>query len=353
MGGIFKSSKGNWREFYFPFIGSSALLMPGLPLTVSKQIINISPLAMPILINPMKLDSARPIIELESQMFDSYDVDGIRILNSSAQNCHMLVVSFLSWFRKGTKNIWRWQESVDSFRPVTRCGRFSQPKTDDRTEFLCAALAFLKQFLRYTYKIEVWITQEDAEEILLWYWRTVLPESVPPDESSIQAGAVKLKYDTPETFYRFLTEYFMPVYREQVRSASSDASETIGLLHKIGKKLYFITPRMCFLELYARWLEDHDATVFDLFAHNGEAAVQRKLQDAGVPLKGESANPATWRFKFYSEDDKVSCLALPLSQLPETVQNVFGQLFEIPSEDAVIPNAPEAVPDGQEGVNCL
>lgn len=355
LGGIFKEKKRKWREFWLPLIGSAMVLLSSLPAAVVRKIIDLSPLAMPILLAPAKTDPVRPIVELEPQGFDSYDEDGIKALESSAENCHMLIVCFLRWFCGDKKNIRRWQESIDTFRPVARRGRFIQPKTDDGTDLLCAALAFLRQLLLYASEIENWITRKDAQEAMLWYWRTVLPESAPPEEGNTQEEAAALAYDTPEAFYQFLTEYFLPTYHGQVLLAATGTQGTMGLLHKVanGDETYFITPRALLLEVYARWLDERHAAAFDLSAYNGEAAVQRKLLEAGIPLKGEKGNPATWRYKFYGTGEKVNCLALPLAQLPKAVQSVFGQLFGTPLGEAAIPNSSEAAPDSRKEVKYL
>lgn len=210
LGGRVMCSKKKWREFYFPFVSSSMVLLPGLPAEVSKQIVALPLLSMPILLQPMKLDAARLIIELEAQSFDAYDDAGIKALESSAESCHALVVSFLSWFCEDNDNVDRLIKDMSHFRPVVRSGRFIQEKTDDCTEFLCIVLAFFHQFLQFVSEIKGWITQEEAQEILLWYWRTVLPESAPPEESGAQEKTGTLAYNTPESFYEFLTKYFLP-----------------------------------------------------------------------------------------------------------------------------------------------
>jgi hypothetical protein len=56
--------------------------------------------------------------------------------------------------------------------------------------------------------------------------------------------------------------------------------------------------------------------------------------DAGLPLKGERANPSTWRYSFYDKgcapeggQRAVDCLGCPISVLPPNVQVAFSDLF--------------------------
>ena len=107
----------------------------------------------------------------------------------------------------------------------------------------------------------------------------------------------------------------------------------MGLFHMIDRTHYFISPRKEFLDTYRKWLEECGGSVFPLGGKNDEASVQGSLRDAGVPLKRESGNQSTWRYKFYKKGtvesglEKVACIALPIQELPEQVQEALRELF--------------------------
>lgn len=191
----------------------------------------------------------------------------------------------------------------------------------------------------------------EAKEILNRYWRLVLPESAPA-EASPQDSPATLDYDTPSVFYRFLTDHYIPTYRDQILIGEKAAQGTMAIIYDVKNDAqYFIAPRRRFLEVYAQWLSDQGCSTFDLSGDNDEASVQRRLLEAGIPVKGERNNPSTWRHKFYAVNAKVKkrdidCIGLCVTQLPDTVQKAIGQLLGTPCGEEPAPNGPKPVPDG-------
>lgn len=354
LGGNLRDWNGKKRSFYFPFIASSMVLMPGLPATVSKQIINLSPLAIPIVLEQWKASGARPILNLNDCPLNVYDTNGLEELEQSANHCHMQIMTFLRWFCGKAKHIEHWKKDIERFRPVVRKGRFIQPKSDEQTEFMCAALSFFLQFLRYASEKALWITKEEAQEILLRYWRWVLPDSATAEEvqsTNGQENSLPICYHDSQVFYQFLTDCFLPTYQNQILIGAKGVSGTMAIIRKLDGEDWFITPRKQFLKIYARWLSERRAPTFE---SGSGAEVQRQLQEAGIPLRGESGNPVTWRYSFYADrKDKVDCLALPIESLPEWVKTVFGDLIGIPSDTEPVPTQSESALDGQKEVEVL
>ena len=357
IGGKFKDELYRWRKFCFPFICSSMVLMPGIPPEVSRTIISASPLALPILFGPRKKIEGRLVLDLDADNLNAYIPEGIEKLFSHSKRCHQGITMFLKWFYHKEKHFTQWKNDMSRFRPVVHKGQFIQPATDEKTELLCAALSFFQQYLHFASEKKGWISTDTAREILHHYWQLVLPESA-LSETGPQDSPANPDYDTPSVFYQFLTDHYIPTYRGQVLRGTKAAQGTMAIIYTVDEVEYFIAPRRRFLEVYAQWLSDHGSSAFELSGDKDEAAVQRKLLDAGIPLKGETKNPATWRYKFFNANanvpkNKIDCFGLPIRQLPETVQSVFGQLLGMPDVEAAVPNGPEPAPDGQEGVNPL
>lgn len=242
------------------------------------------------------------------------------------------------------------------FQPFKKNGQFSQPKSDLPTILRCATLSLLEQYLRFALDEADWITEEHAVEILLYYWLLVLPESAPQKEKEPNT---QYAYDNPSTFYRFLTEYFLPTYQSQILQGRQGHQGTMGLIRPLDGVDYIIIPRTTLLKTYSKWLPGQRISGFDLSTTKSEAAVQRSLLEASIPFKHESSNPATWRYPFYGKDKKtsgggiISCMVLQVSQIPENVQTVFGTLFDGPNSHMDIPNALEAAMNGSDGVKPL
>ena len=295
----------------------------------------------------------RTILKLTENPFDAYDANGIKKLAKCADSSYLAVVVFLKWFCAKKKRVNRWKDGIDRFRPVSHRGQFTLPKSDTKTEFLCAALSFFQQFLYFASELAEWITPNEANDFLLQYWRLVLPESA-PCENNEQAASANLAYDVPEVFYRFLLEEYLPTYHNQIVHGAKSEPGTMGLVRELDGTSYFIAPRKRFLESYAQWLTERHAAVFDLSAPKGEAMVQRQLLETGIPLRGEKNNPATWRHPFYGKKaGMVSCFALPIRQLPESFQTAFKNQIGVGSDTISIPNQSEPLPDDGKGAESL
>ena len=352
IGGKFSNGAGKRRRFCFPIISSTIALMPNVPPPVVKGVAQVSPLALLLVFNDGKEVGLRAKLKIEGAGFDSYDMDKLDHLNDLAPLCCGEVTAFLTWFCKKKKHIKRWREEIACFRPVARQGRFSKPQSDNQTEWLCAGLALFRQFLLFASEKVEWITTEEAHDILIRYWRLVLPASAPNEDSA--SDSIASAYDDPQVFYSFLIENYLPTYHNQIMVGAKGESGTMGLIHMLDGKQCFIAPRQSFLKVYDKWLAGHGAIGFDLSSIKGEANVQGKLREAGVPIHGEKNNPSTWRFQYYKDSkDKINCLALPIAQLPDWVQAVFGVQFGVKLPTMGSTTHSDATVNNKEEVNSL
>lgn len=352
IGGSFHGDCGEEQEFCYPYIGCSMVLMPGLPDAVARYVVEISPMSMPIAFGKWKKNDSRPLLELKEEPLDIYDPKGLDRFEKYAGCIYLQIITFLKWFcrpQKGKKHRQQWQKGIDKYRPVTRKGRFIQHKTDEKTDYLCTALSLFEQYLYFASEKFDWLTAEEAQEILLRYWRLILPDSAPvPEEDTAQSNHPAMAYDNPAVFYEFLLTQFIPTYRDQIFMDERGGRGTMGLIRVLDGTEYFITPRKPFLEQYRKWLTGQNATLFDLPNSRSEAPVQGALQDAGIPLYGEKNNRSTWRYQFYSDAKKmVNCFGLPIRMLPDDVQERFGALFGQPESKTAVLNLSEGIPNAE------
>ena len=358
LGGKFRDEFGKTRRFCFPYIGSAALLMPELPQDVTSSVINLSPLALFLTFSPLKCkENNRPLLKFSSNCFGAYRPEGLQSLIEHEDACFAQILAFLIWFYQKEKRLRQWREQRDRFRPVVRCDGFTRPVSDERTELLCAALALFHQYLLFVSERMQWISQEMASDLLNRYWQAVLPHSA-PTASAPQSPVQGLSYTDPEVFWKFLTEHFLPQYRMQIRRAPRGTAETMGLLYAPDDVEEFITPRGVFLQTYSAWLQAQQIPAPKLTGKNPEAAVQRQLQEAQIPLRGEKGNASTWRFSFYQTNaapngkSKIDCFALPLPSMPEPVRQVFESMFGSEGTQSPVPNSSEPVPNSPKEVKA-
>ncbi|MBR2928344.1 MAG: hypothetical protein IKC24_04215 [Oscillospiraceae bacterium] len=354
IGGSFHGDCGEEQEFCYPYIGCSMVLMPGLPDAVARYVVEISPMSMPITFGKWKKNDSRPLLELKEGPLDIYDPKGLDRFEKYAGCIYLQIITFLKWFcrpQKGKKHRQQWQKGIDKYRPVAHKGRFIQYKTDEKTDYLCAALSLFEQYLYFASEKSESITAEEAQEILLRYWRLVLPESAPASEENTVQFSPSATFDDPDVFYKFLLTHFIPTYRNQIFTSERGGRGTMGLIRVIDDTEYLITPRRSFLEQYRTWLTGQNAEFFELSNSRSETSVQGALQNAGVPLRGEKNNPRTWRYQFYSNTRAmVNCFGLPIRQLPNELQEHIGTLFGQPKSDIAVPNKSEALPNAGKAV---
>lgn len=334
------------HKFWVPYACGSLALMPELPVAVTKELLDLSPLALPIVFETPRCKTERPKLDLKCCSLELYDQVMLEDLKRLGPTFYIALSKFLRWFCAKRKRIKCWEAEISCFRPIVRSGRFQQVKTGDEVELLSAAMALFKWFLYFASEKKGWIPQEQAGECLLRYWRLVLPESAPHADNG-QAASTSIVYDAPEVFYRFFMDNYLPTYRRQIIRAIKGGEETMGLIRELNGEMFFITPRESILKAYSEWLPDHSRIGLDC---KSGATVQRCLKENGVPLKGEKRNPATWRYAFRSNGEKIECFALPLAQLPESVQHVFDELFGTDSGCEGMPEASDAVPNSAKEV---
>lgn len=355
LGGKFKVGY-NKRRFWVPYVCSAAVLMPDLPEPIRTGILQLSPLMLPIVFLRPKRDPSRSISVIEDTAPGSYDVELLSNFEDCANGIYVQLSEFQKWFRKKDKRLAKCLINRRDFLKFSHKGRFCQLQADDRAECLSMALAVFECYLRFASVKKHWISTDAAEQFLLEYWRLVLPESAPQDPSreTNSEPLVNSRFSDGFLFYTFLSQHFLPTHWNQIIHAAYGQSETAGLVHKIGNMLYLIMPRRKFLETYKSWLLEQGIPIFDVTKPHWEASVQRELQKAGIPVRGEKSNPSTWRYQFYSKDctlttKNIDCIALPLRQLPDFVQASFAEHFGEISERLSLQHPSETSRSESEG----
>lgn len=357
IGGHYKKWDETKRRFWFPYIGSTVILEPSLPVKIQKIMMEQSVTSLIIVFGQPPKGTTRWTLPLLQEAFLSYDKEKTEVFQALSQDIHQEVISFLMWFCSSKKNRNQWLTDLERFRPVTQRGRFSQPLVDEQTDLLCAALSLFKQLLFFSTEVIGLLSPEMAHEILMEYWQLVLPQSAPVpvemvglEEMEPESVSSIQTYDSPTVFFRFLTEYYLPTYQKQLCTFQRGTPGTMGLIWELHEDLSLILPRRETLESYSHWLLQQGLNSFSLSKKNEAADIQRTLQDAGIPLRGEKNDPTTWRFQFYEKNAmealpngklKIPCLSLSLSNLPEEVRICVEDLFCITAKPVGKPNAPE------------
>ena len=321
IGGHYTNHLGKERTFWLPYVNQAAVLSPDLPAPVVQSIISNSPFS--ILIGNPRLKTAdnRPSLKINAANLDSVNQEMLESL--PCDDLFLLLVPFLVWFNEHPKrNVRELMEYSQRFRPMERRGNFTRAVTSSQSDALCYGLALLAMLLDYYVEKYRCISCEEAEEILLHYWQLVLSESAPKAE--LPADDSLPTYDDPDVFYQALVSY-LTTYAKQIMHQRKAEPGTMAIVYSISDVPYLILPRTSFLGFYQSWLKEKGASL-DL---TSETAIQRKLTNAGIPIKSETDkdknDTCSWRFSFEANSaKKIHCLGLPVESLPESIRNLLN-----------------------------
>ena len=323
---------GKRRAFWLPYFNQTVVFDPSLPGSVAQSILSASPFALFVTDTHCKAPDGRPVLRIDSSNLDSVDQDKLESL--PCDDLYLLLLSFLSWFNEHPKrHVRELTEYSQRFYLVERRGKFTKAITSSQTDAFCYGLALLAMLLNFYSEDCQYISHEESEEILLHYWRLVLPESAPkaelPADDSLPA------YDDPDVFYNGLASY-LTTYRNQIMHQRKAEPGTMAIVYSIDKESYLILPRTDFFRFYQSWLKEK-GTSLDLAK---ETAIQRRLTDVGIQLKSESTSNKgsgkkhtySWRFAFYANrafyakrKENLCCLGLPVTSLPESIQTLLNK----------------------------
>lgn len=174
------------------------VLMPELPNALYKQLVEHSPLAMPIVFGEKRGSNIHPVLNLSKSALDAYDNQMLEQLNELAEDFRYGIISFLAWFHNKKEHIESWKSGIDAFRLMVQKGRLQSSVSDPMTDSLCAALSFFQQYLYFASPKETGLPRKWPRKSCNWYWRLVLPESVPATDKESE-NVSSLAYDARYT----------------------------------------------------------------------------------------------------------------------------------------------------------
>lgn len=328
---------GKKRTFWLPYFNQAVAFDPSLPGSVAQSILSVSPFALFITDTRCKAPDGRPVLKIDASNLDSVDLEKLHDLQETLKHLRlMLAYYFSTFFEHPKRHCLELIERVQGFRPIERRGAFTKAKTTPQTDAICYALALFSMMLEFYAASDeqaAYPSVEETEDILLHYWRLALPDSAPKEDAPTDGS---MNYYDPPVFYQALKAY-LTTYKDQILWNGKGNAATMALVKPLEKRedspKYLIIPCEKFLEFYQSRLPDHTCCNADL---SDDAAVQRKLMDAGIPLKAEKAqsdkekSKPVWRHKFYENgtdsdtgSSTIKCLGLLMDDLPDEIQSIL------------------------------
>ena len=350
VGGTYKNNNGEKTRFWIPLDNCAVAVQTGIPKDVFTALFEQWTTAIPIICGDGFKIKDRPVIVLDGQDFLTIDPE---ILDQLVQHTERIFaeLDYIFFCLHDKPNWWhRCAASIETYLPTVRHGRFVQTIATAETKILATALVVFREILDRA-EGEDWVSVEDADTVFIEAWRAVLPESAPkipilqPEENSLSPVSINgLTYDSPELFYSFLGDIFLPSHSTQIALPGEPVTDrTDGKLHYLEDGLYFITPRTKFLLEYKDFLIKSNVPPFSTQDKDWENPVLAELIANDVPLKREANG--SWRYPtFYDKEYRTSAtknvkyIGLPVNLMPPEAQNAISEQFGIEIGTTNLPN---------------
>ena len=320
-GGKLTALVGEKKRFWAPYAGCAVAFAPDLPAPVRKAILKVSTLILPI---SASAADRQLVVKLAVNELAYRSPDDVPALRDASP----VVRRFMRWLEKGG-HAQRW---VDAIR--ANGGGHNCSTAHGERELWISVLALVTLFLDWATRKAELLTEEEATALEVQYAEWLHPDG----PQSPTDGPASLAQ--PKAFYDFLLAHLRDNADHVIEEPGH--ANTVARLHTVNK----VTPSLTLPR----------AATFEAYAAGGEAPtdvdLQRALMAAGVPLRTEGKD-TSWRYAFYArgqapqgQSDKLSCLSLPLAELPHEVLsqltslfgNQFGSILPTTGEDI----APEA-----------
>lgn len=350
VGGTYKNDNSEKTHFWIPLDNCAAAVQTGIPKDVFVVLFEQWTTAVPIICGDGFKIKDRPVIVLDGQDFLTIDPE---ILDQLVQHTERIFAELdYIFFCLHDKPKWwhRCAASIETYLPTVRHGRFVQTIATPEVKILATALVVFREILDRAEE-EAWVSVEDADTVFIEAWRAVLPESAPkipvlqPEENSLFPVSINgLTYDSPELFYSFLGDIFLPSHNNQIALPGEAVTDrTDGKLHYLEDGLYFITPRTKFLLEYKDFLIKSNVAPFSTQDKDWENPVLAALIANNVPLKKEGNG--SWRYPtFYDKEYRtpatknIKYIGLPVNLLPPEVENTISEQTGIEIGTIILPN---------------
>ena len=325
LGGWLKDWRGRKIHFWLPYYCQAVAIASNVPHKVAEKIIGASPLAVYFVLGMDKFQNkGRPSLDIDGSAFLSFDPLMMDRLGRLEKVVYAEVQDFIRWLRAKEKRWEAWLSDIDLFLPKSAQGRFVQINSDPDALLYACRLALLKSFLNFAVNKRGWLTDNEAQQFLLNYWRLVLPESAPVNSAGDGVRAGRYRWNDPLTFWTFLSDYIGKYAAEISTGGAPVMREIVGVLHRLPDGAYLIFPRSPVFQAYKTWLHDQRPDVPEQ-GGRWETQMQTAIMDWGIHVKSEGKD-ISWRFAFYRKGqapdtlkEKLPCLAFPLVQLPPEI----------------------------------
>lgn len=320
------------RNVFVPYSCCTFIISKGVPVAVCRELIEKSPLALPILIgnNVKKLRelqieiSAEELMKLDFKMLKDFEIYSGKLNN--------LADIFVSKFRDKISLSKRMEGYKLKFIGIKQVGRITDTNADSETMLWGYALAVFECFLEFLTD-EKLIKEETKKEYMEKIWRYVLPETVP----KIGNSKLNMRIENPNLFMDYYLSYVELNCNRIQTECSVYNDNNIGTVKNLSgkdKEKYLIFDRDILFNNYKKYVDDNEGD--SRFCQNEGAAWQTKLQRIlchKFEFIKKSGRDCTWKYSLFGEN--IPCIGVPVSNLPSKLKAVLFTNSDIELESEV------------------
>ncbi|WP_313530736.1 hypothetical protein [Anaerotignum sp.] len=313
-----------------PYTCCAFVISRNVPNMVVRDLVEESPLALPILIGKdegIKKSRDIKVIVSGTELLE-LDVEKLENLSGYSEILRLLVLVFASKFRNKKHMKLSLQKNKLQFIGTQKMGRFQVVNYDKEFILWVNALAIFKCFLEFLAR-QGFLENSSVDQYLLAFWSEILPETAPKlprldEENTIQS---------PRKFMDFLKIYISENQQkiQQINQHwDGDFVGAIRVLRNSSEGAFLILQREALFETYRTYILGMKGDE-SFCEKNGKAwhtRLQRELCRNFIFIKHDDRD-FTWKYKL--ERDSIYCIAMPLSHIPEVAEILKfgnGEIFQ-------------------------
>jgi len=313
----YKKSKLN---VFVPYSCCTFIISKGVLVVVCRDLIEKSPLALPILIGNNANTKRELKIEISAENLMKLDFEMLRNLDGYSGKLNNLVGIFVSKLRDKKAFRKRIEDYKLKFIGIKQVGRITDTNADSETMLWGYALSVFECFLEFLTD-EKLIKEETEKEYMEKIWRYVLPETVPKNGNS----KLNMKIENPNLFMDYYLSYVELNCNRIQTECSVYNDNNIGTVKNLSgkdKEKYLIFDRDILFNNYKKYVDDNEGD--SRFCENEGAAWQTKLQRIlchRFEFIKKSGRDCTWKYQMFGKN--VPCIGIPVSNLPPKIREIL------------------------------
>lgn len=300
---------------WLPLWNKAVIVSSNLPQSVRREILSSSPSIIPFYCDGEK---AKGIWSISIPGKNLYEADSAALdhLRDRISLVAAVVDSFFHKISKKPKQICNLFDDIGELSPTVHIGRAIAGIPTTEYRILAASLCVYRAFLLYVLH-QGWINEPECKNLLMNAQEALSPmEETVPTSASVVVG----DWNSPSAFWPFLSQ-FLHENSDHISSDTPRSVDTVAAIHTLRgtQTPLLIIPRDLAEAAYHEYCDTHS-----LFNGWSGADLTNCILSWNIGAKRDTGDPS-WGYYFYSPKRKITCLGIPVKNLPSEIQEILPQ----------------------------